>query len=470
MAISAASHRTRRRRIQPIGVLAAALLVVAGTYVAGLAGEGLVALPPAAPAAPVAPPVVVVPVAREPGAITGSSGQVDLVELDSRIATWSAMAAADAADYLSTTNLGILYLGRARLSGDLADYGRAAAATSRALVADPVYGPARALDATVRFATHDFRGALAAATALLADEPGHADALAVVGDASLELGQVGNARRAYASLASIAPGPALDVRLARLAYVTGDPARALTIARSARDEALGSGEADMAFYEYQLGEYARLNGKEAAAAAAFRASLDARPAHIGALVGLARVEAAAGRVDDAVAALERAMAIAPVPDVVALLGDMRAGSGEQAVAEQLYATVRLTADLGELAGSVYDRQLIAFELDHGGATDEVLAEARRSAADRPDAAGHDLVAWALHRLGRDVEAAAQIEAALATGIVDARIQFHAGAIAMATDDVATGEQQLRKALALGPALDPLERSEAETLLAEADGP
>ena len=451
MAISAASHRTRRPRIQPIGVLAAALLVVAGTYVAGLAGEGLVGSPPGA-AAP------------EPGGVTGPSGQVDLEELDSRIATWSSMAAADAADYLSATNLGILYLGRARLSGDLADYQRAAAATSRALVADPAYGPARALDATVRFATHDFRGALAAATALLADVPGDADALAVVGDASLELGQVGNARRAYASLASIAPGPALDVRLARLAYVTGDPARALTIARGARDEALGSGEADMAFYEYQLGEFARLNGKEATAAAAFRASLDARP-HIGALVGLARVEAAAGRADDAVAALERAMAIAPVPDVVALLGDMRAGSGEQAVAEELYATVRLTAELGELAGSVYDRQLIAFELDHGGATDEVLAAARRSVAERPDAAGHDLVAWALHRLGRDVEAAAEIEAALATRIVDARIQFHAGAIAMANDDVATGEQQLRKALSLGPALDPLERSEAETLLA-----
>jgi tetratricopeptide (TPR) repeat protein len=159
------------------------------------------------------------------------------------------------------------------------------------------------------------------------------------------------------------------------------------------------------------------------------------------------------------------MAIAPMPDVVAMLGDMRAGSGEQAVAEELYATVRLTAELGELAGSVYDRQLIAFELDHGGATDEVLASARRSLADRPDAAGHDLVAWALHRLGRDVEAAAEIEAALATGIVDARIQFHAGAIAMARGEVATGEQQLRKALALGPALDPLERSEAETLLA-----
>ena len=451
MAISAASHRTRRPRIQPIGVLAAALLVVAGTYVAGLAGEGFVGSPPAA-AAP------------EPGGVTGPSGQVDLEELDSRIATWSSMAAADAADYLSAANLGILYLGRARLSGDLADYQRAAAATSRALVADPAYGPARALDATVRFATHDFRGALAAATALLADVPGDADALAVVGDASLELGQVGNARRAYASLASIAQGPALDVRLARLAYVTGDPARALAIARGARDKARGSGEADMAFYEYQLGEFARLNGNEATAEGAFRASLDARP-HIGALVGLARVEAAAGRADDAVAALERAMAIAPVPDVIALLGDMRAGSGEQAVAEELYATVRLTAELGELAGSVYDRQLIAFELDHGGATDEVLASARRSLADRPDAAGHDLLAWALHRLGRDVEAAAEIEAALATGIVDARIQFHAGAIAMARGDVATGEQQLRKALALGPALDPLERSEAETLLA-----
>jgi tetratricopeptide (TPR) repeat protein len=464
MATSAFTHHTRRRTIRPIGILAAALIVVAGTHVAGQASDVLVVDPAVASIAPAA----AAPATR-PGAVSGPPGQIGLDEIDARIATWTAMAAADPDDYLSATNLGVLYLGRARFSGDLADYERAAAATSRALAADPAYSPARALDATVRFATHDFRGALAAATALLADEPGHADALAVVGDASLELGRIGDARRAYAGLASIAPGPALDVRLARLAYVTGDPDRALAIARDARDEARPAGEADMAFYDYQLAEYARLSGDATTAGRAFRASLDARPSHIGALVGLGRVQAAEGRVDEAATTLEQAMAIAPQPEVLALLGDIRALRGDAEAAEDLHATVRLTATLGELAGSVYDRQLIAFELDHGGATADVLAAARSSVADRPDAAGHDLVAWALHRLGRHDEAATEIDTALSTGIVDARIEFHAGAIAIARGGFAEGRDLLASALAKGPALDPFERAEAERLLAAIGG-
>ncbi len=461
MATSAVSQQTRRRRIQPIGVLAAALLVVAGTYVTGLASEDVVDESPVATVAPAA----AVRGPAEPGAATGPSSQVDLEELDLRIATWSAMAAADTNDYLSATNVGVLYLGRARLSGDISDYERAAAAVEQALVAFPGHGPARALDAVVQFATHEFSGALAAAEALLEDEPGHADALAVVGDASLELGQIGDARRAYAILAGVAPGPALDVRLARLAYVTGDPDRALAIATAARDDARAAGAGDMAFYEYQLGELARLSGDAPTAERAFRGSLDARSANVPALVGLARVEVATGRLDEAAMHLERAVAIAPQPDALGLLGDIEALRGNAAAAEDMYATVRLTGALSKLAGSVYDRSLIAFELDHGGANEAVLASARRSLAERPDAAGHDLVAWALHRLGRHDEASTEIARAVATGIVDARIQFHAGAIAIANGQASEGRDLVNAALSRGPALDPLERAEAELMLA-----
>jgi tetratricopeptide (TPR) repeat protein len=463
MATTTPTHRTTRRRIQPIAVLAAALVLAAGTYVVRLASDTLnpARIPAQAPAA-----IGLSPGAPQPGDVSGPAGQITIEELDARLATWTAMAAADANDYLSATNVGVLYLGRARLSGDLSDYERAAAAMTRALAAHPGHGPARALDATVRYATHDFVGALAAAEALLADEPGQADALAVVGDASLELGRIDDARRSYASLASISPGPALDVRLARLAYLTGDADRALAISRAARDDALASDAADPAFYEYQLGEFARLAGDGRTAERAFRASLDARSANVGALVGLARVEAAAGRLDEAATHLGRAVAIAPQPDALGLLGDIEALGGDAPAADVLYATVRLTATLSEIAGSVYDRHLIAFELDHGGAGDALLAAARRSLAERPDAAGHDLVAWALYRLGRFDEAARESEAALATGIVEARINFHAGAIATARGDRATGDALIRAALMLGPALDPLERAEAERLLAE----
>jgi hypothetical protein len=59
---------------------------------------------------------------------------------------------------------------------------------------------------------------------------------------------------------------------------------------------------------------------------------------------------------------------------------------------------------------------------------------------------------------------AEIDAARSSGIVDARILYHAGAIAIARDDAEAGRPLLEQALALGPALDPIEREEAERLL------
>ncbi|MGZ9277408.1 MAG: hypothetical protein ACXW4L_09855, partial [Candidatus Limnocylindrales bacterium] len=114
--------------------------------------------------------------------------------------------------------------------------------------------------------------------------------------------------------------------------------------------------------------------------------------------------------------------------------------------------------------STYDRLLLRFELDHDGSTAAVLDAAQASLDRQPGAAGHDLVAWALYRLGRVDEAAEQIAAARALEADDARLRFHEGAIELARGNEATGRALLESALTLGPALDPIERAEAERLL------
>ena len=84
---------------------------------------------------------------------------------------------------------------------------------------------------------------------------------------------------------------------------------------------------------------------------------------------------------------------------------------------------------------------------------------------RPDAAGLDVVAWAAYRLG-DLATAADFSArARESGSVDARILYHAGAIAIAGGDMTGGRTLVQRALDLGPALDPLDRDEATELLA-----
>lgn len=406
-----------------------------------------------------------------PGEIAGAGSAVlaggSLERIDGSIAIWTKNLDANPRDFISATNLATLYHGRGRLSGDLGDQERALAAARAAVAIAPTSGAARALEAAILYSLHDFNSALAAAESLYREDPAQLGALATMADAKLELGRLDEARADLESLRFVAAGPGVDVRFARLAYLSGDPAEALRLTVAAREAAGAEGGPDgsatgLGFYHYAVGEYARLAGDASTARSAFAAALAERPSDLGALVGLARIDAFEGRTAAAIAGLRRAVAIAPQPESMALLGDLLAASGDADAADEQFATVRLVATLSDLTGTVYDRQLILFELDHGGATSTLLERAIAAAAVRPDAAGYDLVAWANYRLGRFVDAKAAADFALGTGIEDARILFHAGMIDIAAGDRAAGEVLVRRALAFGPALDPIEAREARS--------
>ncbi|MGP1674983.1 MAG: tetratricopeptide repeat protein, partial [Candidatus Limnocylindrales bacterium] len=297
---------------------------------------------------------------------------------------------------------------------------------------------------------------------LVRDDPGQLGAVATRFDAELELGRVDAARADIERLAE-AGGPAVTIRLARLASVTGDPAGALELARNALAGAEADDLEDTTFYHYAVGEYGRLAGDPVAAREAYRVVLQARGDDPAALLGLARIDANEGRLVEAIISLRTATAVIPQPESLALLGDLQASTGDPA-ASATYDTVRFIGRLGEVQAATYDRQLLRFELDHDGSTPALLDAAKSSFDRQPGAAAHDLVAWALYRLGRFDEAAEQIAAARTLGADDARLRFHGGAIELSRGNEATGRALLESALALGPALDPIERTEAERLL------
>ena len=455
--------RAPRPRI--IGFVAAALLIVAASNaLSPFSSRTAVTAPGAAPlvgvaATPIDPPGDA-PIAGTggPGPTTGS-----IARIDRSVAGWSKNLAVNPRDFISATNLATLFHGRGRLSFDLTDHQRALTAARTAIEIEPAHAPARALEAAILFTLHDFEAAFATADALFREDPTQIGVLATRFDAELELGRVEEARADLERLAAIG-GPAVKVREARLASVTGDQAGALAEARAARAEALADGSADAAFYAYAEGEYARLAGDAPAARAAFADALAIRADDPASLVGLARIDAFDGRLDAAIAGLRRATEIAPQPEALALLGDLLSATGEPDATDS-YATVRFIGQLGDLQATTYDRQLLRFELDHGGVTPGILDRSRASLAARPDWTGHDTVAWALYRLGRFDEAAAEVDAARALGADDARLRFHAGAIMRALG-VADGDRLLTEALQLGPALDPVERAEARRLLGD----
>ncbi len=455
----------RPRRVRPLAVLACALGLVVGSYAVQAVGFDRPASPPAAVAGADAAQRTAPQIESPGGPSTATVAALD--QIDHSIRPWSANLAANDRDFISATNLGLLYHARGRLTGDVGDFGRALDATARALAIDPTYVPARTLNALLLQVTHDFAGALSAARALLAEDPRQAQALATLGDAQLELGEYAKASDSFDELATLSPGPAVTARLAHLAWLRGDGTRAATLARQAYDAAAaGQTGPGLAWYAYLAGTIAFGEGDLPAAEAWFgSAATDWPDSHL-VLAGRARVAAAQGRTEDAIELYRRAIAIAPQPDALAALGDLYRLTGRDALADQQYATVRAIAKLAAINRQVYNRQLVLFDVNHGVNLAEALDLATRELALRRDVYGYDAYAWALLANGRATEAGAAMAHALSLGTRDAQLYYHAGLIARAVGDDARARRLLSSALELNPGFDPLQAVHARAALEE----
>jgi tetratricopeptide (TPR) repeat protein len=463
----------RRRRLRPVGLLVASIAVVAaGQLASSIHGPQTLTGPVAAPGAPIGvapagpPPVVQGPVSA-PGA-PFADAPASLTQIDRSIRRWTANLATNDLDFISARNLALLYEGRARLSGDISDYSRASEAATRSLSIEPRQLDVQALHARLLLATHDFAGALAEAQRVDGAAPDQPAVLAILGDARLELGDVDGAEQLYARIETLAPGPALMARKARIAFLRGDAADAIALAEAAHDAARSDGETGpaLSWYAYLAGTMSMSAGEPEDAATWFDRAVDEWPTSYLALAGRGRAAAALGETDTAIGALRAAIAVAPQPDALTALGDLLAMRGDAAGAAGQYATVEAIARLqsGD-SGLVYNRQLALFLVDHDGDAAEALTLAERELKVRKDVYGYDAYAWALLANGRAADADAAISTALDTGTRDARVLFHAGAIAHALGDDGRTRTLLEEALAIRGALDPLSAARAAAIVA-----
>jgi tetratricopeptide (TPR) repeat protein len=362
----------------------------------------------------------------------------------------------------------MLYEGRARLTGDVADYVRARQALEQALAIEPTEMSARVVHARVLVSMHDFPGALAEARGILKDDPAQLPALATAGDAELELGDVKAAQASYDALAKAAPGPAVDARLSRLSFIEGRADDAWRLANRAYDEARASGTTGpgLSWYAYVVGTLAVTAGRPATAVDWFDAAVAAWPESYLAVAGRARAEAALGRTDAAIADYASAIAIAPQPDALAALGDLYAGRGDARLASEQYDTVEAIAHLAAVNEQVFNRQIVLFSVNHDRDLAQALTLARAELDVRQDVYGYDAYAWALLANGRAAEADAASRQALAFGTADPILDYHAGLIAAALGQTDRAQALLASALAPAGALDPLATTRAQAALAD----
>jgi len=418
------------------------------------------------------------PPSQTQGVIPGTStttlsqapGRPQLAELDRLIRSFQAQTKR------SPSSAGFAFLGqleiqRARLTGDVDSYAQARGALEAATRLAPEDPETRALLASVRFTTHDFTGAFELATQIY-DDDRSLSALAVRGDAALELGRYDAAASDYQVLSGALPDASASlVRLSRLAFLQGEAREAARLAALAEDAAKSEGSfgASRSWFAAYRGRLALDAGHYDEAADHYRRAVDVAPDYHVAIAGLASARAAQGRTDDAIRLYEQAVAMVPEPASLAALGDLYTLTGDDRTAADRYATVEAIATLQAVNRQLYDRQLALFLADHDGDLDQALSIVERGLETRRDIYAYDALGWILYRTGRFDEARRASDQALAMGTADARLWFHAGMISASLGDDDRAREELSRALSLSPTFDPLLAPEARETLERLGG-
>jgi tetratricopeptide (TPR) repeat protein len=344
--------------------------------------------------------------------------------------------------------LGLAYQQRARETADPTDYVRSEQALRRAVARDRANLYALGGLGSLALSRHRFAEALALGRRAQRVSPTTARTYGVIGDALLELGRYEDAFRSYDRMAALKPSLSAYSRVSHARELLGDRRGAAAAMRLAVDAA-GAQAEPLAWTRVQLGKLFFSGGELQTAARQYRAALAVFPGYVYALDGLARTEAATGRLTRAIALEQKAVERYPLPELVGFLGDLYRVAGRPARAHEQYALVGAIERLLVANGVRTDLETAQFDADHGVRFGRALAAARTARRARPSIDGDDVLAWALARNGRCDEALVYSKRALRLGTRDALKYFHRGMIERCLGNP-SARDWFRRALRLNP--------------------
>jgi tetratricopeptide (TPR) repeat protein len=441
------THRGRR--------LSAAMTVVMAAVIWGCAAAA-----PTTPTAPASRSPTSSPVAASSPIPTPGGGvpptQALIADLEGRVT-------ADPSDEGSQRDLGLALIQRIRETADPSLYAPAQVALdrARALALDDILAIVGL--GALQLGRHQFAEALATGQGALKAFPDYAPAHGVVVDALVELGRYPEAQREVDRMVALSSDLASLARQSYVRELHGDLAGALAAMRAAVASP-GAAPENTAYVTALLGNLLVYTGDPAGAKAAYESALGLVPNHAPSIAGLARLAVGAGDLAAAAAGFQRASDILPLPEYVIALGEVQEQMGDQEAARQTYALAGAEIQLFRASGVVVDVDLALFEADHGDPV-QALDLARAGYAATPTTRAADAVAWALHRLGRDAEAADRSREALRLGSRDPVLRYHAGAIEAALGQRDAAHRDLRLALATDPGFSAAGAAEARRILA-----
>ena len=280
----------------------------------------------------------------------------------------------------------------------------------------------------VYMSQHRFREAINIATRATRVHPNDAWNYGVLGDAHVELGEYDAAFDAFDTMARHRPDAAAYARIAYAQELQGHLDAAIASMRMAAEATGAQDPESLAWHYAQIGNLLLQTGDVDGAAREFARADHTFPGHPFAEAGRARIAAARGQSDEALAIYRGLMNTAPTSETAIAAGDLLAQKGDNEAAEAMYARAEAIERDAWLTEARLTTNVARMLAERGVRTAEAVQLAEEAARNRKDIFTMDALAWAYYRAGWFTDAEAASRQARRTGTVDRRILAHAAAI------------------------------------------
>lgn len=429
---------TRRRQL---------IALVLALFVGATAGTAALTLWPhlhsQASAQRAAAPVQVLAYSSE-AAGASTAGKTDVL-----IHRYEAAARATPQSPRAFANLALAYMQKERETSDVSYYNFTEDAARTALKLDPNNYDALVAQGWVALGRHDFARAADLARQAIRIHGENAEDYANLGDAEANLGNYSAMVHAYQRMNDLKPSLAAYNRASYARWLYGD-VRGATRFMVLAIRAGSTQPENVAWCETQLGDDYFNAGFVLGAQSEYRAALKLFPHYARALAGLGAVEAALGHYSAATRYYRQAIAIVPLPQFLASLGDLYASHGNAAAAKKQYAVIHFIDHIYTVNHVRYGIDEAQFDADHNQNLAQALQLARAESVQRHDIGTMDTLAWVLYKNGRYAEAWTAEQHALRLHTAFAPYLFHAGMIQVKLGKLVEAQSYLQSALMLNP--------------------
>jgi tetratricopeptide (TPR) repeat protein len=275
----------------------------------------------------------------------------------------------------------------------------------------------------------------------------------LLGDTLMEQGRIKEAAAAYQSMVDIRPDLQSYSRIAHVRWLTGDLEGAIEMMRAAASASSPSDADSAAWVNSRLAGLQLQAGDADVAKRTCEAALELRPDYPPALLLRGRILLAQDDSAEAIADLDRAAQQNPLPEYQWTLAEALHAAGRDEAAQQVETRLRNRGAMSD------PRTLSLYLATRGEDTGLAVQLAESELQQREDIFTHDALAWALAAAGRIEEAGAHMARALAEHTHDARLFFHAAAIATRAGRMEEATKWFTSAATMMDLLLPSEREE-----------